>query len=112
MRQATALSNTSLRVRWDVALDMWAVRYRLYYSAGAAFNFTADPDLRTSTVIDLVPIIPAAYAQGQPEAFPYEAVVDGLTPGQTYFLCIRAYEVTPLRLEERNERVLNVTLPL
>ena len=50
---------------------MHAVRYRLYYSAGAPLN-SPGPDLRTATaVIDLIPTIPSDYTLGRDEALPY-----------------------------------------
>jgi len=96
-------------VRWDVALDMNRVKYALYYQT-APFDFAADPKLAAATRVELVPQVPAAYTGGVgPDRFPYEAVVDGLTPGTLYYLLIRAFDSSPDANEEANTVVLTAT---
>jgi hypothetical protein len=95
----------SLTVRWDVALDLNAVRYAVYLQT-QPFDFGADPNLTRATRIVLSPEIGAGYAAGPgPSTFPYEATVGGLTPGQTYYVVLRAFDTSPAANEEKNQQV-------
>lgn len=92
----------SLTVRWDVALDLNPVRYAAYVKT-VPFDFAADPSLATATRIVLTPEVGDGYADGPgPAAFPYQAVLGGLTPGQTYYVVIRAFDSSPAANEDRN----------
>lgn len=95
----------SLTVRWDVALDLHPVRYAAYVQT-VPFNFAADPSLASANRILLTPEVGAGYADGPgPTTFPYQAVIGGLTPGQTYYVVIRAFDASPAANEERNQVV-------
>jgi hypothetical protein len=100
----------SLTIRWDVALDLNRVSYALYLKT-SPFDFAADPDLATATRLVLTPGVGHGYAQGVgPGIYPYEQTLTGLTPGQTYFLLIRAFDSSPAANEERNQVVLADTV--
>jgi hypothetical protein len=50
------------------------------------------------------------YAQGVgPGVYPYEQTLTGLTPGQTYYLVLRAFDTSPAANEETNQVVLTGT---
>ena len=95
----------SLTVRWDVALDLNPVRYAVYLQT-RPFDFGADPNLTGATRIVLNPEIGAGFAAGPgPSTFPYEATLGGLTPGQTYYVVLRAFDSSPAANEEKNQQV-------
>ncbi len=99
----------SLTVRWDVALDLNIVGYALYLQP-RPFDFGSDPNLSGATRIVLSPEIGAGYAAGPgPTTFPYEATVGGLTPGQTYYVVLRAFDTSPAANEEKNQQVKAAT---
>ena len=98
-----------LTVRLDVALDMNAVKYALYYQT-MPFDFGGDPKLTAATRVDLAPQVPRAYAGGAgPDRFPYEATVGGLAPGTLYYLIIRAFDTSPAANQDTNTVVLTAT---
>jgi hypothetical protein len=105
------LSTGRLTVRWDVALDMYPVRYALYYQT-RPFDFAADPDLRSATRVVLTPEVGDGYAQGPgPDRYPFQATISGLAPGQTYYLVLRAFDTSPAGHEEKNQ-VVRTGVPL
>lgn len=91
-------------VRWDVALDLNRVAYSLYYQAGA-FDFANDPNLTAAVRVDLVPELSTDYSQ--PEGYPNQATVTGLTTGTLYSFCIRASDEAGN--EDVNQTVLTAT---
>ncbi len=96
-------------LRWDVALDKNRVRYVAYYQ-NKPFDFQGDPKLSTATKQFLIPSVGEGYSGGvSPTTFPYEAVVDGLTPGETYYFVIRAADCSPAANEDANQVVLTAT---
>lgn len=89
-------------VRWDVAEDKNGVEYTLYYQK-TPFNFAADPDLTAAESLKLVPEPGKGYGyQAEPESYPYQAAVEGLDPGETYYFVIRARDRSPSANEEKN----------
>lgn len=89
-------------VRWDVAMDKNGVDYTLYYQK-APFDFEGNPDLTGAESLPLVPDIGEGYAyQAPPESYPYQTLVEGLDPGETYHFVIRAKDRSPERNEEKN----------
>ena len=88
-------------VYWDVALDQTGVTYVLYYS-DKPFDFSADPELCEARKMILAPSISEAYAQGQYDAFPYQAEVTGLESGKTYYMVIRAVDKSEAHNREQN----------
>lgn len=89
-------------VRWDVAEDKSGVDYTLYYQK-TPFDFAADPDLTAAESLKLVPEPGKGYRyQAKPESYPYQAAVEGLDPGETYYFVIRARDHSPSANEEKN----------
>ena len=95
-------------VYWDVALDKTGVSYVLFYSE-KPFDFAADPELKKVKKILLAPTITPEYEQGQNDALPYQAEVDGLESGKEYYLVIRAFDKSENHNDERNTVYLTVT---
>jgi hypothetical protein len=96
-------------VRWDIARDKFPVRYALYYQT-QPFDFANDPELTAATRVELAPQVPLNYPGfGGPNVYANEASVGGLAANQTYYLVIRAHDLSPARHEERNQIVLSVT---
>ena len=101
-------------VRWDVAFDYHNVTYNLYYQ-DVEFDFIADPTLSNASVVTLVPEVGEGYGQGLheqgsgPDIYPYEASVEGLVSGTTYYFLIRA--VDSYGNEEENQIYLSATAP-
>ena len=95
-------------VYWDVALDKTGVSYVLFYSE-KPFDFAADPELKKVKKILLSPTITPEYEQGQYDALPYQAEVDGLESGKEYYLVIRAFDKSENHNGERNTVYLTVT---
>jgi len=107
--QEVVPGSRSLTVRWDVALDLNRVGYALYLQT-TPFDFGSDPSLSGARRVVLDPQVGAGYADGPgPTTFPFEATVDGLSSGQTYYLVIRAFDRSPASNEERNRVVLTGT---
>jgi hypothetical protein len=105
--QQVVAGTGSVTVRWDVALDLSRVRYALYYKT-SPFDFSGDPNLISATRLVLSPSIGNGYVNGVgPGVYPYEATVSGLTPGQTYYFVIRAFDDSPAANEEKNQNVLS-----
>ena len=95
-------------VYWDVALDQTGVTYVLYYR-DKPFDFAADPELKDSQKMILAPSLTEAYAQGQYDAFPYQAEVTGLESGKTYYMVIRAVDQSEAHNSEQNTVYQTVT---
>lgn len=89
-------------VRWDLAVDKNGVDYTLYYQK-TPFDFEGDPDLTAAERVTLVPEVGAGYGyNAPPESYPYQALVEGLDPGETYYFVIRAKDRSPEGNEEKN----------
>ena len=96
-------------VQWDVALDMNAITYRLYY-ATAPLDFTGDPHLTGATRVTLTPRQPAAYASAFGRStLPFEDMVSGLKSGTTYHFVVRA--VDSEGNEDTNTTVVSALVP-
>lgn len=103
--QAEPVKN-GIIVRWDVAMDKNDVVYTLYYQK-KPFDFKADPDLKKAHKIELMPEMGAGYGYGaDPDTYPYQAVIEGLDSGETYYFVIRAKDCSPNRNEEKNTIVV------
>ena len=99
----------SLVVRWDVALDLHGVSYAIYVQP-APFDFAGDPALSGATRVVAVPVPSAAYTMGVgPHAFANEAIVDGLEPGVTYHVVVRAFDHAAPSHEDDNQVELTGT---
>lgn len=98
--------NSGVIVRWDVALDRNHVDYVLYYQT-KPFDFKKDPNLENSESMILVPEVGEGYENGVgPKVYPYQATIDGLESGKTYYFLIRARDNS----ENQNEETNTVTL--
>lgn len=93
-------------VRFDVALDRSRVGYALYMST-TGFDFVNDPLLANATRTVLEPTVGEGYAGLH--GYPNQAVVTGLTPGTTYYFCVRAFDAAGN--EEHNE-VVRTAVPI
>ncbi|MDQ1911076.1 fibronectin type III domain-containing protein [Paenibacillus sp. GD4] len=99
-------------IQWDVAhSNARPVGYTLYVKEGETFRFNKDLAEQSQAVVDLRPEVPSDYAGRGERAgrFPYEAKVEGLTPGKTYFLVIRAKNAAGQY--EENRKVMRVVAP-
>ena len=93
-------------VRWDVAMDKSGVAYTLYYQK-SPFAFEADPDLKKAKRIELIPEVGEGYGYGaSPDTYPYQAVIEGLDGGETYYFVIRARDCSVDENEEKNTIVM------
>ena len=79
-------------LRWDVALDLHRVGYAAYFQT-EPFDFASPDPLAGATrrVLSQDRHGPRYELGPSPTAFPYEAVVPGLTPGVEYHFLIRAF---------------------
>ncbi|MCR9248295.1 MAG: hypothetical protein NXI31_24975 [bacterium] len=91
--QAVVPESGAVTVRWDVALDLNPVRYRLYYSTlpySAQFSSIWFSSAATQW---LQPAIGTGYAGGVgPGVYPYEGQVTGLRASTRYWFAIRAVD--------------------
>ena len=103
--QAADRGERSVTVRWDVALDLHPVSYRLYLSdRPIQFRNNEVIDIEP---MDLTPEIGAAYTFGSgPNVFPYQKTVADLEDNRNYYFCIRA--VDSRGNEDTNSVVLQV----
>lgn len=93
-------------VRWDVAMDKSGVGYTLYYQK-SPFEFETDPDLKKADRIELIPEVGEGYGYGTgPDTYPYQAVIEGLDSGETYYFVIRARDCSAGENEEKNTIVI------
>lgn len=93
------VGNQTATISWDVAHDQTEpVHYNIYYSSGAAMDFT------TATKLSHVsPSMPSNYALGTgPGLYPYCYTVAGLTNGATYFFAVRAEDSSIPSHEDTN----------
>ncbi|OPY57983.1 MAG: hypothetical protein A4E55_01251 [Pelotomaculum sp. PtaU1.Bin035] len=105
--QEAAAGRGCATVRWDVALDSNRVGYALYYQT-EPFDFRNDPKLTTAKRIVLDPAVGDGYAGGVgPGIYPYQAIIKDLTPGQTYYFNIRAFDDSPAANEDSNQVCLS-----
>ena len=94
-------------VRWDLATDAAPVEYVLYYQQ-AKFDFEADPELSSATSVVLTPEVGDGYVNGtSPSVYPYQATIDGLESGKTYYFLLRARDTSENHNEDDNTVVLN-----
>lgn len=92
-------------VRWDVALDRNDVKYTLYYQ-DKPFDFEADENLSEAQSIELIPEMGDGYIDGiAPDIYPYQAKIDGLISGKTYYFVLRARDNSKNHNEEKNTTV-------
>lgn len=97
----------SVTIRWDVALDISGVGYALYYQT-KPFDFKNDPDLLSATRKVVTPEIGEGYETGTGDGvYPYQATIKGLTPGVKYYFAIRAFDLSPVSNEEKNNVFLS-----
>lgn len=110
VREAIGIGGGAL-LRWDVALDENNVSYELYYQK-IPFNFSSDPSLSQASHMTLLAGVGDGYAEnhGGAMVYPYQARVQGLDRGATYYFVIRARDDSPNRNEERNMVVLSTKL--
>jgi hypothetical protein len=95
-----------MTVRWDVAVDRSGVEYTLYYQK-TPFDFAADPDLENAEKMALIPDVGDGYQYGAgPDTWPYQAAVENLDAGETYYFVIRARDLSQSGHEEKNTVVL------
>lgn len=98
-------------VRWDVALDISGVGYAVYYQT-KPFDVKNDPNLLSATRKVVVPEIGEGYESGTGDrVYPYQATIKGLKPGVKYYFAIRAFDLSPMSNEERNNVFLS-TIPV
>lgn len=112
IQKAVATAPGSVRLSWDVALDMNRVSYRLYYQTTAApFDFA------TAARLLLTPLPGTGYDQAWNSAspsqalstlYPYQQTITGLQPGATYRFVIRAVDAAGN--EDGNTNFIEVTL--
>lgn len=89
-------------VRWDVALDQNEVNYILYYQK-EPFDFEKDPELKNAESLELIPEVGDGYVNGVgPDVYPYQAKVEGLDAGKTYYFVIRARDGSEQQNEDDN----------
>ena len=89
-------------VRWDVALDQNDVNYILYYQK-EPFDFEKDPELKNAESLELIPEVGDGYVNGVgPDVYPYQAKVEGLDAGKTYYFVIRARDGSEQQNEDDN----------
>lgn len=98
VQQVTA-GNRSATVYWDVAHDQTEpVHYNIYYSSGAAMNFS-----NATRLASVAPGIPTSYAVATgPGIYPYCYTITGLTNGMTYFFAVRAEDSAVPAHEDTN----------
>ncbi|MFK7740298.1 MAG: hypothetical protein AB8H80_08235 [Planctomycetota bacterium] len=90
--QEVVPESQAVTVRWDVALDLNPVTYRLYYQE-QAFDFAASNPLANATQLDLNPEVGTGYANGtSATVYANEATVTDLETDTSYWFCIRAYD--------------------
>ncbi|WP_281883540.1 hypothetical protein [Paenibacillus sp. YYML68] len=99
-------------VQWDVAhAPSRPVRYTLYVKEGATFDMTRSLAEQSVKTQQLEPTMPQAYvgAGERTQRFPYEAKVEGLVSGRTYYMVLRASSASGQ--SDSNERVVQVKAP-
>ncbi len=103
LQELVPLPGGRLLLRWDVALDAHPVRYVAYVGADAASIIGARR-------VELRPDPGDGYGQADlASVYPYQAVVDGLPPGEPAFVVVRA--VDALGHEDANT-VVRSAVPL
>ena len=112
IQKAVQTSPNSVKLSWDIALDMNTVSYLLYYqTAATSFEFA------TATRIVLTPSVGDGYAtvwdnlhpsEALISVYPYQQTITGLQQGATYYFVIRAVDTAGN--ETTNSNSTGVTL--
>lgn len=95
-------------LRWDVALAMPAVFYKLYYQQG-----TLDPaHLELAQTVTIKPQANPAYAQGRGAAvYPFAYTLDNLQVGQSYSFLLRSATCAESTCEDNNSQIISTRDP-
>ncbi|MFC0214189.1 hypothetical protein ACFFK0_17305 [Paenibacillus chartarius] len=110
--QQVAVRGKDVFVQWDVAhSSARPISYVLYAKEGTDFDKAKPIEEQGAKVIELSKDIPAAYAGAgdRTKRYPYESKVQGLEPGKSYYLVIRARNA--VGQYEGNWKSLYVTVP-
>lgn len=94
----------ALVVEWDVALDQSGVEYTAYYQT-KPFDFNLADPLGGAMSQRLTPSVPADY-RADKTSFPFEDEISGLESGRTYYVLIRARDLSVGGVEDTNTVVL------
>lgn len=101
--QEVVTGSGCVTVCWDVALDVSGVGYALYYQT-KPFDFKNNADLSSAKRKVLTPETGNGYEKGSGEGvYPYQMTIKDLKPGVKYYFAIRAFDLSPLANEEKNE---------
>ena len=94
-------------LRWDVAIDKSGVDYIAYYQK-EPFDFNADSELTGARQVKLSTGVGEGYGYGVGEdTWPYQATLEGLDAGETYYFVIRARDRSANHNEEKNTAVIS-----
>lgn len=94
-------------LRWDVAIDKSGVDYIAYYQK-EPFDFNADSELTGARQVKLSTGVGEGYGYGaRADTWPYQATLEGLDAGETYYFVIRARDRSANHNEEKNTAVIS-----